>query len=98
MEGEVWFDHQWGNFGPRASPGTGLRCSSMTAPASCSTNCSTRTAKALALAGTHTGADGRSVPLDEKAVSLTPEGVWRSAESGIRYPRRGSFGCPRGEM
>lgn len=98
VEGEVWFDHQWGNFEASRLAWNWFALQLDDGSSVMLYQLFDKDGKALALAGTHTGADGRSVPLDEKAVSLTPEGVWRSAESGIRYPAAWKLRLPQGEV
>ncbi|MBN8442872.1 MAG: hypothetical protein J0M28_14405 [Thauera sp.] len=85
VKGEVWFDHQWGNFEAsrlawnwfalQLDDGTSLTVNQLF----------DREGRPVLVYGTRTeGARSRALGADE--IRLVPSGVWRSPRSGVRYP------------
>ena len=73
VEGEVWFDHQWGNFEASRLAWNWFALQLDDGSSVMLYQLFDKASKALALAGTHRRGWAQRA-LDEKAVSLTPEG------------------------
>jgi len=85
VKGEVWFDHQWGDFDSsrqawnwfalQLDDGSDLMIYQM------------YDAKGdLALLTATLAANGRVTSLSDAEIELKPAGAWRSAQSGVSYP------------
>ena len=97
VKGEVWFDHQWGDFDSsrqawnwfalQLDDGSDLMIYQMF------------DAKGdLALLMGSLQSNGRLTALDDKDLALKPVGVWRSARSGVRYPGGWEVKTPFGQL
>lgn len=98
VEGEVWFDHQWGDFEASRLAWNWFALQLDDGSNVMLYQLFDKAGEPLVVAGTLTGADGRSVALGEKAVSLNSVGVWRSDESGVRYPTAWQIRLPQGDI
>lgn len=90
LQGEVWYDHQWGDFivlgwpagwywvGLHLDDGASLMLSEVRAP----------DGNRYRLFGTHLGADGqqRTLEADDDGIEIEHLRYWRSDETGADYP------------
>ena len=86
VQGEVWFDHQWGDF-----DGAGLAWNWFALQLDDGSNLMLyelfdAQGRPVLKMGSTAGADGVSEPLSDRQIELTAQGVWSSDVSGARYP------------
>lgn len=97
VTGEVWFDHQWGDFESgrqgwnwfalQLDDGANMMIYQLFNP----------DGSLAQLTGT-LQANGVTTALDSTDLKLTPVGVWRSARSGVRYPAGWIVDSPLGRL
>ena len=98
VEGEVWFDHQWGDFEASRLAWNWFALQLADGANVMVYEVFDEAGAPVMRAGTYTDVNGESVPLASDDVMLSPKGAWRSSVSGVRYPEEWAVKIPQGNF